>query len=52
MVCSSDFVDGFENEWGYFSLADLQSITIAGLGVERAVYEGTPKRLSELRQAG
>ena len=42
-------VDGFEREWGYFSLADLQSINNGGLGVERAVYE-TPKRASELRR--
>lgn len=37
-------VDGFELEWGYFSLRELQSIKgPLGLGIERDLYFGTPK---------
>ncbi|MBU2009588.1 MAG: DUF2958 domain-containing protein [Chloroflexi bacterium] len=37
-------VDGFELEWGYFSLSELQSIKGAfGLGIERDLYFGHPK---------
>ena len=33
------FVDGYEKEWGYFSLAELKKIkTSFGLGVERDMY--------------
>jgi hypothetical protein len=37
-------VDGFELEWGYFSLSELQSIKgFGGLGIERDLYFGHPK---------
>jgi len=37
-------VDGFELEWGYFSLTELQSIKGPwGLGIERDLYLGHPK---------
>ena len=33
------FVDGYEKEWGYFSLAELKkNKTSFGLGVERDMY--------------
>lgn len=41
-------VDGFELEWGYFSLQELQGISgPAGLGIERDLYFGMPK-MSEI----
>ena len=37
-------VDGFELEWGNFSLSELQSIKGPfGLAIERDLYFGTPK---------
>lgn len=37
-------VDGFELEWGYFSLSELQSINgPIGLTIERDLYFGMPK---------
>ena len=37
-------VDGFELEWGYFRLSELQSIKGRfGLGIERDLYFGHPK---------
>ncbi len=37
-------VDGFELEWGYFSLSELQSIEgPGGLRIERDLYFGHPK---------
>ena len=37
-------VDGFELEWGYFSLKELKSIRgFLGLGIERDMYFGMPK---------
>lgn len=36
-------VIGFENEWGYFSLRELEEVEISGLRVERDLYfEPTP----------
>ncbi len=32
------FVIGFEEEWGYFSLNELESISAHGLTVERDIY--------------
>lgn len=32
------FVIGHEEEWGYFSLSELQSINVRGLTVERDLY--------------
>jgi hypothetical protein len=32
------YVVGFEEEWGYFSLNELQSIKVNGLTVERDLY--------------
>ena len=41
-------VDGFERGWGYFSLAELESVRNRyGLGIERDVYF-EPCRVSEL----
>ena len=41
-------VDGFELEWGSFSLSELKSIKGAlGLGIERDLYCGTPKALND-----
>lgn len=36
-------VDGFEKELGSFSLAELESVKIMSLGIERDMYFGTPK---------
>lgn len=37
-------VDGFELEWGTFSLSELQSVKGRfGLGIERDLYFGMPK---------
>lgn len=42
-------VDGFELEWGTFSLSELKSIKGRfGLGIERDLYGGYPKKLSEV----
>ena len=42
------FVDGYEKEWGYFSLVELKKIkTSFGLGIERDMYFKTIK-FSEL----
>jgi hypothetical protein len=42
-------VDGFELEWGTFSLAELQSIKgHFGLGIERDLHGGFPKKLGEV----
>ena len=35
-------VDGFELEWGYFSLSELKSVTAFGLGIERDLHFGNP----------
>ena len=32
------FVQGFENEWGYFSLNELEEVNVKGLGIERDRY--------------
>lgn len=40
-------VDGFEKELGNFSLSELQSVKIHGLGIERDLYF-EPKPLSEV----
>lgn len=40
-------VKGFEDELGYFSLSELQSINVKGLGIERDMYFN-PCKLSEL----
>ena len=35
-------VDGFEKEWGYFTLAELESVDVGfGLGIERDIMFGT-----------
>jgi hypothetical protein len=36
-------VDGHEKELGYFSLAEMGSVKVMGLGIERDLYFGTPK---------
>ena len=42
-------VDGFEKEWGYFSLTELESIKTKrfGLGIERDLYF-KPRKAGEL----
>lgn len=36
-------VIGFEREWGYFSLSELESVEISGVRIERDIYfEQTP----------
>lgn len=42
-------VFGFETEWGYFSLKELESTNVHGLGIERDVYF-TPTPISEIRK--
>ena len=42
-------VDGFELEWGTFSLAELKSVSGPfGLGIERDLYGGYPKKLKDV----
>ncbi len=42
-------VDGFELEWGSFSLAELKSVKgMLGLGIERDLYGNYPKKLNEV----
>lgn len=40
-------VDGFEKELGYFSLDELESVKVHGLGIERDLYF-TPKLFDDL----
>lgn len=40
-------VDGFEREFGYFSLAELGSVCVGGVGIERDLYFN-PCRVSQL----
>jgi hypothetical protein len=42
-------VQGFEEEMGYFSLSEMESIKVRGLGIERDV-SFTPTPLSQLRR--
>lgn len=44
-------VCGFDNEYGYFSLDELESITKLGLGVERDVHF-SPAKISEILERG
>ena len=39
-------VDGFESEWGYFTLQELETTKVHGLGIERDLY-WKPKKLRE-----
>ena len=41
-------VDGFESELGYFSLDELATVRVRGLGVERDLYF-SPTPLGDLR---
>lgn len=41
------YVKGFENEFGYFSLDELESVSVRGLKIERDLY-WTPKPLKEI----
>jgi len=43
-------VDGLELEWGTFRLSELQSAVKGafGLGIERDLYGGFPRRLGEV----
>lgn len=40
-------VDGFESEMGYFSLDELESVKVRGLGIERDLYF-KERKMSEL----
>ena len=42
-------VDGFVKEWGYFSLDELESVRVCGLGIERDLYFGQPK-IKDIRE--
>jgi hypothetical protein len=43
-------VDGFELEWGTFSLAELKEVRGAlGIGIERDLYGGYPKKMGEIQ---
>ena len=42
-------VDGHENELGYFSLNELKSVKVRGLGIERDMYF-SPKTIKEIRE--
>lgn len=41
------YVQGFENEWGYFSLDELNDVVVRGLRIERDLYF-EPMKFSEL----
>lgn len=43
-------VKGFETELGYFSLDELESVKVRGLGIERDLF-WRPEPLSEIRKA-
>ena len=43
------FVIGFESEWGYFALSELEELDIHGLNVER-VQNFIPTPISELKK--
>ncbi len=43
------FVIGFEPEWGYFALSELEEVNIDGVKVER-VAEFTPTPISQLQK--
>jgi hypothetical protein len=45
------YVIGFENELGYFSLTELESIKVLGLGIERDLYFD-PTPLSVIKERG
>jgi hypothetical protein len=43
-------VDGYEKEWGYFSLEELESVKGSfGLGIERDRYFGFDKKISNVQ---
>lgn len=42
-------VKGFETELGFFSLDELESVKIGGLGIERDMH-WEPRRLSQLKK--
>ena len=43
------YVIGFESEWGYFALSELEEVDIHGLKVER-VKDFIPTPISELKK--
>lgn len=43
------YVVGHENEYGYFSLSELESIKIMGLGIERDLHF-TPTPISKVKE--
>ena len=42
------WVQGFENEWGYFAMSELQSVTNPLYAIERDLYIDLPKPISEI----
>ena len=39
----------WNDEWGYFSLSELKEVSgLAGLGIERDLYAGLPRPISEI----
>ena len=42
-------VDGFCKELGYFTLKELEGVTVKGLGIERDKFFGFNHRLSEFK---
>ena len=40
------YVIGFEGEWGYFTLRELESVNISGIVIERDLYF-EPRRFSD-----
>ena len=43
-------VDGHEMETGYFTLAELESLKIGGLGVERDLYWNDKTTMEEIKR--
>ena len=42
------FIDGLDQELGYFSLDELESVKVGGLGIERDLYFGDKKTLADV----
>ena len=45
-------VDGHEKEIGYFTLAELESIKIGGLGIERDLHWNDETTMEEIQMIG
>ena len=44
------FVDGLDKELGYFSLTEMEEVTVYGLGTERDLYWNDKTTLEEVMQ--